>query len=102
MIRRAVAAEKSVVGTASHCVGVAALPDGPDCVREFPAFAQGLRHMVTWLRAYNDTTVAMESTGISWVPLNRSKLASSGRDLAHTGTSRLAGCPKDPLVFKPS
>lgn len=58
------------VGASSHFVAV---PPGSDAegqdVREFEAFTCGLRSVAQWLRRCGVTTVAMESTGVYWIPL---------------------------------
>ena len=50
---------------------VAALP--PDCdvtvVRTFTTFTTDLHRLVTWLLAHGIDTVAMESTGVYWIPI---------------------------------
>jgi transposase len=53
------------IGSRSHwvCIGPQAEP------REFPAHTEGLQDIVAWLRQHGISTVAMESTGIYWVPL---------------------------------
>jgi transposase len=58
------------VGSCSHwvCVGYGTDPDS-DCIREFPAHTDGLRELLAFLRQQGVATVAMESTGIYWVPL---------------------------------
>ena len=38
-------------------------------VRSFPTFTQDLYAMADWLKACNIETVAMESTGVYWIPL---------------------------------
>jgi transposase len=38
-------------------------------VREFPAFTADLQRLVQWLRRCRVTAVAMESTGVYWIPL---------------------------------
>ncbi len=54
----------------SHFVAV---PPGRDSdgldVREFPAFTADLHRIVEWLRACRVEQVAMESTGVYWIPL---------------------------------
>jgi len=54
----------------SHFVAV---PPGRDSegldVREFPAFTADLRRIVNWLRECKVEQVAMESTGVYWIPL---------------------------------
>jgi transposase len=58
------------VGASSHFVAVppGADPEGRD-VREFEAFTCGLRSVSEWLRRCGVTSVAMESTGVYWIPL---------------------------------
>src|SRR5438552_2350872 len=58
------------IGSRSHwvCVGVSADQDA-DVIREFSAYTEGLHGIVAYLRHYQVTTVAMESTGIYWIPL---------------------------------
>lgn len=50
---------------------VAALP--PDraaiTVRAFPTFTADLHRLVTWLLSHGIDTVAMESTGVYWIPI---------------------------------
>jgi len=52
------------IGSRSHwaCAG-----DG--LTQEFPAHTAGLHALVAWLRQHHVTTVAMESTGVYWIPL---------------------------------
>jgi len=56
------------IGASSHFVAV---PVGRDTepVREFAAFTADLRLLVQWLRDCRVTAVAMESTGVYWIPL---------------------------------
>jgi transposase len=56
------------IGSRSHFVAV---PEGSDeqAVREFSAFTDDLERMAEWLLACGVTTVAMESTGIYWIPV---------------------------------
>ena len=56
------------VGAASHFVAVPADRD-PEPVREFAAFTGDLYRLAEWLRACGVETVAMESTGVYWIPL---------------------------------
>lgn len=53
------------VGAERHFVAV---PEGRD-VREFGAFTADLHALAQWLTACGIHTVAMESTGIYWIPL---------------------------------
>lgn len=56
------------IGASFHVVAIA--PDKSDePVRTFKAFTSGLHEMATWLVTKGITTVAMESTGIYWVPV---------------------------------
>jgi len=55
------------VGATSHFVAV---PKGAaeQCVREFKSFTDNLHELADWLKACGVTTVAMESTGVYWIP----------------------------------
>ena len=56
------------IGSASHFVAVP--PDRDDePVREFPSFTVDLNALADWLKACKADTVAMESTGVYWIPL---------------------------------
>ena len=58
------------IGDRSHWVCVGFANDaGPSLVREFPAHTDGLHQIVAWLREHHVSSVAMEATGIYWVPL---------------------------------
>lgn len=56
------------VGSASHFVAV---PEGSDeqSVREFSSFTSDLHELANWLEKCGVETVAMESTGVYWIPL---------------------------------
>jgi len=56
------------VGSERHLVAV---PEGRDevTVREFKAFTTDLQALADWLEACSVKTVAMESTGVYWIPL---------------------------------
>lgn len=56
------------IGSASHFVAV---PEGRDkeTVREFKSFTDDLHEIAKWLKACKIKTVAMESTGVYWIPL---------------------------------
>lgn len=56
------------IGSSSHFVAVPADRD-EEPVREFPAFTADLERLVQWLRECGITAVAMESTGVYWIPL---------------------------------
>lgn len=56
------------IGSASHLVAVP--PDRDDePVREFPSFTVDLNALADWLKVCGIETVAMESTGVYWIPL---------------------------------
>ena len=48
-----------------------AVPQGRDteCIREFGSFTEDLQSLVAWLKQCQIDTVAMESTGVYWIPL---------------------------------
>jgi transposase len=49
---------------------VAVPPDrDPEPVRAFPTFTEDLHKLTDWLKACRIETVAMESTGVYWIPL---------------------------------
>jgi transposase len=56
------------VGSERHLVAV---PEGRDeiSVREFGTFTTDLEALAAWLKKCGVTTVAMESTGVYWIPL---------------------------------
>jgi len=56
------------IGSRSHFVAV---PEGTDEKpdREFSTFTGDLEHLAEWLLACGITTVAMESTGVYWIPV---------------------------------
>jgi transposase len=56
------------VGSDRHLVAV---PEGRDevSVREFGTFTTDLQALANWLRKCGVTTVAMESTGVYWIPI---------------------------------
>jgi transposase len=56
------------VGNSSHYVAVR--PDrDPDSVRRFECFTADLHRLAAWLVNCGVTTVAMQSTGVYWIPL---------------------------------
>ena len=56
------------IGATSHFVAVPSDRDD-EPVQEFPAFTADLERLVQWLRRCRITAVAMESTGVYWIPL---------------------------------
>jgi transposase len=59
----------SDIGSRSHWVCIDADGDEATCVREFPTHTEGLKEILAWLLENHVTTVAMESTGVYWIPL---------------------------------
>jgi transposase len=59
------------VGATSHYVAVPpeSVAENEKAVRVFGAFTCELHSLVEWLRTCGVTTVAMESTGVYWIPL---------------------------------
>jgi transposase len=55
------------IGSRSHWVCVGA--DDAAQISEFPAHTDGLHALLAFLQEHHVTTVAMESTGIYWIPL---------------------------------
>lgn len=55
------------IGSHSHYVAVPDVLDS-EPVREFPCFTADLRRMADWLVKIGIQTVAMESTGVYWIP----------------------------------
>ena len=43
----------------------------PDPIRNFPTFTGDLHALANWLKACQVTTVAMESTGVYWIPVHQ-------------------------------
>ncbi|MBN1188124.1 MAG: transposase [Dehalococcoidales bacterium] len=56
------------VGAENHYVAVPVDRD-KEPVRTFPAFTADLERLADWLKACGVDTVAMESTGVYWIPL---------------------------------
>ncbi len=56
------------IGSESHFVAV---PEGRDkeSVREFSSFTCDLHNIASWLKKCKVDTIAMESTGVYWIPL---------------------------------
>src|SRR4051812_9539807 len=58
------------IGSRSHWVCVGFTTEAASCLtQEFPAHTDGLKAIVAFLREHQVNTVAMESTGIYWIPL---------------------------------
>src|ERR1044071_5082851 len=59
------------VGSVEHwvCVPEDSVPEGEEYVRPFGGFTADLDRLVEWLQACGIKTVAVESTGVYWIPL---------------------------------
>lgn len=57
------------VGATENWVACAPRADGEPNVRTFGAHTEGLRALVDWVREEGVRSVAMESTGVYWMPL---------------------------------
>ena len=79
------------VGAESHFVAV---PEDRDeqCVREFGAFTADLYRLADWLKGCGVETVAMESTGVYWIPLFQ-VLEEEGFDVKLVDPRRLKSVP---------
>ena len=82
------------VGATSHwvCVPEDAVAEGQSPVREFGAFTRDLDNVVEWLLACGVQTVAMESTGVYWIPLFQ-KLESAGLEVILTNARHVRHVP---------
>jgi transposase len=85
------------IGSRSHwvCVGFTTEADS-SWIEEFPAHTAGLKAIVAFLREHQVNTVAMESTGIYWIPLYE-LLAAEGFEVLLVDPSyshQLRGRPK--------
>ena len=56
------------IGSTFHVVAVAAGRD-PEPIRRFNSFTGDLHLLAEWLQSLGITTVAMESTGVYWIPV---------------------------------
>jgi transposase len=81
------------IGATSHFVAV---PQGTDPqgkeVREFEAFTCGLHELAAWLKVCKVTSVAMESTGVYWIPLYE-LLEAKGFEVKLVDASRVRNVP---------
>ncbi len=58
------------IGSRSHWVCVGFTAEAASClIREFPAHTDGLKAIAAFLREHQVKSIALESTGIYWVPL---------------------------------
>ena len=78
------------IGSRFHVVAVP-VDLAKEPVQTFQAFTADLERMANWLINLGITTVAMESTGVYWVP--GSGLRNTGRPRSSGGTGQ---CPRRP------
>jgi hypothetical protein len=70
------------VGNEAHYVAVR--PDrDPEPVRRFECFTADLYRLADWLQSCGVKTVAMQSTGVYWIPLYDVRHGPGGPDAAH-------------------
>ncbi len=88
-------------------VYVAVPPDrDTESVRSFPTFTVDLRRLAGWLKACQIKTVAMEATGVYWIPLYEileeegfEVCLVNARHLKNVaGARRMSGLPMDPAA----
>jgi transposase len=82
------------VGSVEHFVGVPedAVPEGQANVRSFGGFTADLDQLVEWLQRCGIQTVAMESTGVYWIPLAQ-KLEAASIEVVLVNTRHLKYVP---------
>lgn len=82
------------LGNAAHfvCVPADSVPAGQSPVRQFGVFNAQLDEMVEWLKQSQVQTVAMESTGVMWIPVFQ-KLEGAGLEVLLVNTKRLKHVP---------
>jgi transposase len=82
------------VGSVEHyvCVPEDAVPKGESNVRCFGAFTRDLDQLVEWLQSCRVKTVAMESTGVFWIPLAQ-KLEAAGIEMVLVNARHMKSVP---------
>lgn len=82
------------LGNAAHfvCVPADSVPAEQNPVRQFGVFNPQLDEMVEWLKQCQVRTVAMESTGVMWIPVYQ-KLEAAGLEVLLVNTKRLKHVP---------
>ena len=90
------------IGSRSHWVCVGFTTEAASClIQEFPAHTAGLKAIAAFLREHQVTSIAMESTGIYWVPLYE-LLSAEGFEVLLVDPSyshQLRGRPKTCLLY---
>src|SRR5262245_9617279 len=88
---------------------VAVPPDrDPEPVRMFESFTQDLNALADWLEQCRVRSVAMESTGVYWIPLaqifgkSRFRNLSRERQTRQEGARPPNGCVRLPMVTTPA
>lgn len=79
------------IGSRSHFVS-APNNKGEIVTREYGTFSEDLDNLVRWLKSVGITTVAMESTGIYWIPLYE-KLEDAGIEAVLVNASHVKNVP---------
>jgi transposase len=82
------------VGSREHHVAVPpdSVPEGEPNVRVFGTYSEGLDALVEWLKACRVDTVALESTGVYWLPLVQ-KLEEAGLEAVLANARQLKNVP---------
>ena len=65
------------LGSREHCVAGPPLPDGSPNVKHFGTTTPELLRLAGWLDQQKIATVAMESTGVYWIPYLKSSIAAA-------------------------
>jgi transposase len=82
------------LGNTAHfvCVPADSVPAGQSPVRQFGVFNPQLDELVEWLKQCQVQTVAMESTGVMWIPVFQ-KLEAAGLEVILVNTKGLKHVP---------
>src|SRR4030095_742161 len=82
------------LGNRAHfvCVPVDSVPEGQSPVRQFGVFNPELDKMVEWVKQCQGQTVALESTGVMWIPVFQ-KLEAAGLEVILVNTKHLKHVP---------
>ncbi len=80
------------LGSTSHWACISEPDTGEQLVSEFSTDTPSLRELAEWLEKADISTVAMESTGVYWIPLYE-MLSSRGFEVILTDTRSLSSVP---------
>jgi transposase len=83
--------QSSYFGSRSHYVA-APTREGEIAVREYGTFSSDLDELIQWLKSCSVKTVAMESTGIYWIPFYE-KLEEKGIEAVLVNASHIKNVP---------